>query len=234
MTNRLPGKPCVVTNSMARKTALLGAAATALIAATPALHAATPEVQSARLQAAVRSALRLPVGERMSVEAVRKAFGTPESIAPVSRKLDFNNGNAIAVGPDLTAIPLSSTAESIAVINTGDLTGGIGIDVYTGAIDLDTALVNDTQSVVFDAGFVPLYDDVGSRIVDGYGYPAYIPTARFTSNINSVILPRDPAESTISIDNGGAIDCGPACDSGAQPGGPVDRRHELRRHHLDR
>ncbi len=191
---------------MARKTALLGAAATALIAATPALHAATPEVQSARLQAAVRSALRLPVGERMSVEAVRKAFGTPESLAPVSRKLDFNNGNAIAVGPDLTAIPLSSTAESIAVINTGDLTGGIGIDVYTGAIDLDTALVNDTQSVVFDAGFVPLYDDVGSRIVDGYGYPAYIPTARFTSNINSVILPRDPAESTISIDNGGAID----------------------------
>ena len=55
MTNRLPGKPCVVTNSMARKTALMGAAATALIAATPALHAATPEVQSATLQAAVRT-----------------------------------------------------------------------------------------------------------------------------------------------------------------------------------
>ena len=61
MTNRLPGKPCVVTNSRVRKTALMGAAATALIAATPALHAATPEVQSAKLQAAVRNALRVPV-----------------------------------------------------------------------------------------------------------------------------------------------------------------------------
>lgn len=208
MTNRLPGKPCVVTNSRARKTALMGAAATALIAATPALHAATADVQSATLQAAVRSALRLPVSERMSVEAVRKAFGTPASLAPASRKIDFNNGSDIAVGPDQTAIPLTSVAESVAVINTGDLTGGIGIDVYTGAIDLGTALVDDTQSVVFDAGFVPLYDDVGNRIVDGYGNPAYIPTARFTNNVNSVILPRDPADSTITIDNGGAIDFG--------------------------
>ncbi len=84
MTNRLPGKPCVAANSRARRSALLGAAATALIATTPALHAATPEVQSAKLQQAVRNALRLPVGERMSVEAVRKAFGTPRRRSPPS------------------------------------------------------------------------------------------------------------------------------------------------------
>ncbi len=141
---------------MARKTALLGAAATALIAATPALHAATPEVQSATLQAAVRNALRLPVTEQMSVEAMRKAFSKPSSFAAPSRKIDFNNTDNITVGPDQTAIPLSSTAESISIVNTGDLTGGIGIDVYTGAVDLDTALVNDSASFVFDAGFVGL------------------------------------------------------------------------------
>ena len=170
MTNRLPGKPRVATNSSARRTALLGAAATALIAATPALHAATPEVQSARLQAAVRNALRLPLGEQMSVEAVRKSFGTPASLAAASRKIDFSNGNPITVGPDQAAIPLSSAAESISLVNTGDLTGGIGIDVATGEIDLDTALVNDTTRRGLPGGTVPLYDDAGNRVVDGYGY----------------------------------------------------------------
>jgi len=205
MTNRLPGKPRVVTNSMARRTALLGAAATALIAATPALHAATPEVQSATLQAAVRNALRLPVTERMSVEAVRKAFSKPSSLAAPSRKIDFNNGDNITVGPDQTAIPLSSTAESISIVNTGDLTGGIGIDVYTGAVDLDTALVNDSVNYFIDSGSVGLYDDAGNRVVDGYGNPAYIATGRIDVNRSFVILPPDPADSTITIDNRGSI-----------------------------
>ena len=206
MTNRLPGKPCVVTNSRTCRTALLGAAATALIAATPTLHAATSEVQSARLQQAVRNALRLPVGERMSVEAVRKAFGTPTSLAATSLKIDYSNGNPITVGPGQTAIPLSSDQESISLVNTGDLTGGIGIDVATGAIDLGTALVNDNQTLVFASGSVPLYDDAGNRIVDGYGYPAYIATNELTYNFSNVILARDPADSTIAIDNGGKID----------------------------
>ncbi len=206
MTNRLPGKPRVVTNSMARKTALLGAAATALIATTPALHAATPEVQSAKLQQAVRNALRVPVSERMSVEAVRKSFSASKPLAPASRKIDFSNTSPITVGPDQTAIPLSSDQESIALVNTGDLTGGIGIDVSTGAIDLDTALVNDTTSLVFQGGTVPLYDDAGVRVIDGYGYPAYIATNELTYNFSNVILARDPADSTITVDNGGRID----------------------------
>ena len=142
----------------------------------------------------------------MSVEAVRKAFGTSASLAPVSRKIDFGNGNPITVGPGQTAIPLSSSAESISLVNTGDLTGGIGIDVATGAIDLGTALVNDTQTLVFASGSVPLYDDAGNRVVDGYGYPAYIATNELTYNFSNVILARDPADSTIAIDNGGKID----------------------------
>ena len=110
-------------------------------------------MQSATLQAAVRNALRLPVTEQMSVEAMRKAFSKPSSLAAPSRKIDFNNTDNITVGPDQTAIPLSSTAESISIVNTGDLTGGFGIDVYTGAVDLDTALVNDAVSYFVRRGF---------------------------------------------------------------------------------
>ncbi len=132
--------------------------------------------------------------------------GRSQSLAAHSRKIDYSNGNPITVGPDQTAIPLSSTAESISLVNTGDLTGGIGIDVATGAIDLGTALVNDTQTLVFASGSVPLYDDAGIRVVDGYGYPAYIATNELTYNFSNVILARDPADSTIAIDNGGKID----------------------------
>ena len=168
----------------------------------------------------------------MSVEAVRKAFGTPESLAPVSRKIDFSNGNAITVGADLTAIPLSSTAESIAVINTGDLTGGIGIDVYTGAIDLDTALVNDTQSVVFDAGFVPLYDDVGSP----HRRRLRLSGLHTDRQVHLQLQQCDPATRSGRVDHRDRQRrrdrlCRPARDSGAQPGGPVDRHRQHRRHH---
>jgi outer membrane autotransporter protein len=51
-----------------------------------------------------------------------------------------------------------------------------------------------------------LYDDAGSRVYDAYGYPAYIATGRIDSVNSLVILPRDPAESTITIDNRGKID----------------------------
>jgi outer membrane autotransporter protein len=184
----------------------MGAAVTALLATAPALHAATSEVQSPKLQAAVREALRVPVLERMSVEDVRMSLAALKVTGAPSRKIDFSNSAPITVGPDQTAIPLSSTAESISVVNTGDLTGGFGIDVYTGAVDLDTALVNDSANFVFDAGFVGLYDDAGNRVYDNYGYPSYIATGRIDYNRSRVILPRDPADSTITIDNRGSID----------------------------
>jgi outer membrane autotransporter protein len=184
----------------------MGAAAGALIAAVPSLHAATPEAQSSVLQAAVRDALRLPVNERMSVEAVRKAFSAPLSSPPASQKIDFSNGDDITVAADQTALPWSSDQESISLVNTGDLTGGIGIDVSTGTIDLDTALINNDQTSVFDAGFVPLFDDAGARVVDPYGYAAYVSTASFTYHLSSIVLPRDPSDATIEIDNGGSID----------------------------
>jgi outer membrane autotransporter protein len=206
MNDSLHGRARTVSDSRVRTTALMGAAATALIAATPMLHAAEPQFQSATLQAAVRNALRLPVSERMSVESVRKAFDKPAAFTAASRKIDFSNSAPITVGADQTAIPLSSLAESISVVNTGDLTGGIGIDVSTGAVDLDTALINDSQTFVFGGNTVPLYDDAGDRVLDGSGYPAYIATAQLTYNFTTVVLPRDPADSTITIDNSGRID----------------------------
>ena len=184
----------------------MGAAATALIAAAPALQAADAPTQSTTLQAAVREALRMPERERMSIEALRKSHGMQPVTGAAGRKVDLGNDEDISVGAGQTAILLSSTAESISVVNTGDLTGGVGIDVYTGAIDLGTALVNENTNSSFDSGFVGLYDDDGNRVIDSYGNPAYIATGRVDSSNSIVILPRDPADSTITIDNGGSID----------------------------
>lgn len=206
MKDRLHGRSRTVTSTGVRRTALMGAAATALMAATPVLHAADAPAQSTTLQAAVREALRMPVRERVSIESVRTSLGKLSASGTASRKVDFSNDADISVGPDQVAIPLSSTAESISVVNTGDLTGGIGIDVYTGAIDLATALVNESTTSSFDSGFVGLYDDAGNRVFDPYGYPAYVATGRIDSSNRIVILPRDPADSTITIDNGGSID----------------------------
>ena len=205
MTTKLPRRRCAVNNSGIRKAALAGAAATALLGAAPTLHAQTTALESTTLQAAVRNALRIPVGGRMSIAAVREASGTPAQFVVNRRKIDFTNDTDITVGPDQTAIPQSSTAESISIVNTGDLTGGIGIDVYTGAIDPDTAIVNDTSSFVFNTGYVGLYDDAGNRVLDAYGYPAYIATGKFNYSRSLVILASDPADSTITIDNRGSI-----------------------------
>ena len=206
MNHRLHGRSRIVSGIGIRRTALMGAAATALIAAAPGLQAADTPTQSATLQAAVRDALRMPARERYGVDALRASLSLRPASGMVSADVDFTNDQDISVGAGQTAIALSSTDESFTVVNTGDLTGGIGIDVYTGAIDLGTALVNETISTSFDSGFVGLYDDAGNRVIDSYGYPAYIATGRVDSVNSVVILPPDPADSTITIDNAGSID----------------------------
>ena len=206
MNHRLHGRSRIVSGIGIRRSALMGAAATALIAAAPALEAADAPAQASVLQAAVREALRSPWQDRIAAGAWRAGFGVQPAAGMASADVDFTNDQAISVGPGQTAIELSSATESISVVNTGDLTGGTGIDVYTGAIDLGTALVNENTSTSFDSGFVGLYDDAGNRVTDPYGYPAYVATGRVDSVNSIVILPRDPAESTITIDNAGSID----------------------------
>ena len=206
MNQRLHGRTRNASGNRIGRTALMGAAATALIATAPALQAADAPIESTTLQAAVREALRMPVRERYSVGGLRASLALRPASAMVSADVDFTNDQDISVGPGQTAIELSSATDSISVLNTGDLTGGTGIDVYTGAIDLGTALVNENTSTSFDSGFVGLYDDAGNRVIDSYGYPAYIATGRVDSVNSIVILPRDPVDSTITIDNAGAID----------------------------
>jgi len=207
MNKMLPGQSHGVAKSRARRSAMIGAAATALIAVAPALHAATPELQSAKLQAAVRNALRVPVSERMSVEAVRKAFGTPASLAAVSRKIDFGNDQDITVGADQSAIQLSSDQESVSVVNSGDLTGGIGIDVATGANDFSNPLFDQSVTNVYNINYAPLFDDVGNPVYtcSPYFCTQYVPTAELTVERRDTILARDPLDSKISIDNSGSI-----------------------------
>ena len=65
MTTRSPGKTRAATDSRVRKTALVGAAATALLAAAPHAQAAPIDTQATTLQNAVRNTLRPQIRERM-------------------------------------------------------------------------------------------------------------------------------------------------------------------------
>jgi outer membrane autotransporter protein len=183
----------------------VGAAATALIAVSPSLHAAAVDAQAATLQAAVRNALRMPVRERARVAGAWGALNAGKVGLADSRKIEIGNVDPITVGPDQTALGASSVDEDIVLVNSGDLTGGIGIDVSTGALDPDAVL----YSVSFTSGpsignFAPIYDDAGNPIVQ-YGYPVAVPTATFTTNANFVVFAPDSRASTVRIDNRGSI-----------------------------
>jgi outer membrane autotransporter protein len=205
MKNRSPGQPCVVSNSRVRRSALVGAAATALIAVSPSLHAAAVDAQAATLQAAVRNALRMPVRERVRVAGAWDALNAGKVALADSRKIEIGNVDPITVGPDQTALGASSVDEDIVLVNSGDLTGGIGIDVSTGALDPDAVLYSVSfTSGPFNGNYAPIYDDAGNPIVQ-YGYPVVVPTATYTTNANYVVFAPDSRASTIRIDNRGSV-----------------------------
>ena len=159
MTNRLPGKPRG-SKSRLRKTAMMGAAATALIAVVPSLQAAELDDQATNLQAAVRNILSVP----MSAAARRGTIGRLQLPAPGTNAIVIDNGDDISVGDDQSALGFSSDQEDISLVNSGDLTGGIGIDVSTGANDLADAVSDQTGTYVFGGNYVPLYDDAGNPV----------------------------------------------------------------------
>ncbi len=177
MTNRLPLKPLVVAMSEVRRKTMMGAAATALFAVTPSLHAAVPGTQATTLQAP-------PIGVSSIV---------------------ISNGDDITVGDGETALGHVSDQDDIILVNTGDLTGGIGIDVSTGSAALAATLYDQTASYVFGSNYMPLFDDAGNPVYGPGGYQQTVATAEVTYNIRATIVERDPLESAISIDNGGLI-----------------------------
>jgi outer membrane autotransporter protein len=176
MTIRLPLKPLVAAMSEVRRKAMMGAAATALIAVTPPLHAAMP---------GEGTTLQLP--------------------PPGTRSIVISNGDDITVGADETALGHTSDQDDISLVNTGDLTGGIGIDVSTGSADLAATLYEQTGSFVFASNYLPLFDDAGNPVYGPGGYQQTVATAEITYNVTARILERDPLESAISIDNSGSI-----------------------------
>ncbi len=235
MTNRLPGKACVMTNSRVRRTAIMGAAATALIAATPTLHAATSEVQSARLQQAVRNALRLPVGERMSVEAVRKAFGTPTSLAAASRKIDLQQRQSDHGRPRPDRDPAVERGREHLdrqyrrpdrrhrhrrLHRCGRPRHGPGQRQRQLLLRLGPrrTVRRRRQSCVRQLWLSGLRRDGPDQCQPKLRDPAARP-GRFHDH------DRQPRLDRLR---------GPACDPGGQPGGPVDPNHEHRRYLLDR
>ena len=53
--------------------------------------------------------------------------------SPRLSAISIGNGDDISVGADETALSHTESVEDISLVNTGNLTGGIGIEVSTGA-----------------------------------------------------------------------------------------------------
>ena len=51
--------------------------------------------------------------------------------------------------PDETALSHAESVEDVDLVNTGNLTGGIGIEVSTGANDLANAVSDEADSFVW-------------------------------------------------------------------------------------
>ena len=195
MTKRLPNKSRVATVSRVRKTAMMGAAATALIAASPSFSADASTAQATELQTAIREILRTPLKEVSWRENIAAKSRTPARFSAIS----IGNGDDIIVGPDETALSHAESVEDIALVNTGNLTGGIGIEVSTGAINMADAIFDQSGVYVMPGVYKYVYDDAGNVVSTGTA------TAEITRSYRDTILNRDPLESTISIDNSGSI-----------------------------
>jgi outer membrane autotransporter protein len=202
MTKRLPEKSRVTTVSRVRKTALMGAAATAFMGAARSLYAGVTVEPVTTVQAAVKDALNGP--RKIPPRRVTLA-ATPAAPIRISA-IDVDNGEDITVGADETALSRAETVEGVNLTNTGNLTGGIGIEVSTGATNLADAVFDETTSYVVPGRYETLYDMDGNLVYGPDPWPLSAATAEFNYTTRNTILARDPAESTITINNAGSID----------------------------
>ncbi len=201
MSKKLPVKSRAANASRVRKSAMMGAAATALIAATPSFSADAQLTEATRLQAAIKDILRTPARPTSWRARVVTAPGTPARLSAI----DIGNGDDITVESDQTALSHAESMEDVALVNTGNLTGGIGIEVSTGANDLANAVRDESDSFVYARHYEFLYDDAGNPVLDSYGYQEQVATDETTFEIRTTLLNPDPLESTISVDNSGSI-----------------------------
>lgn len=199
MAKQLPRKNPVKTMATLRRSAMMGAAATALVAVTPVLQAATPAGQATTPRAAVREILGVQQRATARRELIAQRF------ALSADAILIENTEDITVGVDETAIPYASAQDSVSVVNTGDLTGGIGIDVYTGAIDPDDSVLDLTQIIPIDMSSMPLFDEDGNPVLDENGFPVYATTYQYVIHDRLNVLARDPLDSAISVENEGSI-----------------------------
>ena len=173
---------------------MMGAAATAaLFAATPSFGA--DATQPTQLRAAIRDILRTPLNEPSWREEIAAKPQTTVTLNAIS----IGNGDDIVVGPDETALSRTETVDDIDLVNTGNLTGGIGIEVATGAINMADAIFDQSGVSVGAGVYKYVYDDAGNIVSTGTA------TAEITRSYRDTILNRDPLKSAISIDNSGSI-----------------------------
>ena len=152
--------------------------------------------EAAALQAAIRNILRTPVKEiswRVKLAAHRE-------LPPGSARSTSAMATTSASARTKSALSHAETEEDIDLVNTGNLTGGIGIEVSTGAINLADA-IEDVSGVRCSsrAVYKSVYDDAGNVVSTGTA------TAEITLSYRDTTLVRDPLASRITIDNSGSI-----------------------------
>ncbi len=199
MTKGLTHKARVAMTSRLRRTAMMSAAATAFMGAARSLYAGVSVEPVTTVQAAVKEALS--GGKKPPVPSLAAVPAGPVTISAI----DIGNGDDISVGPDETAISHAEAVEDVNVVNTGNLTGGIGIEVSSGAVNLADAIFDETTSYVTPGAYEVLYDMAGNPVYGPDPWPLTAATGVFSYTTRNTILARDPLASTVSIDNAGSI-----------------------------
>ena len=174
MTKGLPHKARAATVSRVHKSAMIGVAATALIAAAPAFSA---DATTMELQATIRSILHTALKDSSWRE---KAAGPRET--PRLNAISIGNDDDIIVGADETALTQSDSVQDIDLVNTGNLTGGIGIEVSTGEINLADAVFDESMTYGWQDDWEFLYDDAGNPVLSPDGYQQQVATPMSPSN----------------------------------------------------
>jgi len=132
------------------------------------------------------------------------------SITPMAATQNYDNGSDITVSDAETAIDINTNPDSIVVTNSGDLTGGGGINVVTGTLD-PSQIVNQYQAGWNSSYYADVYDNAGNHVTQtcysGSPYQcnvrvktADVYTSYVLNDVNA-----DQSDASITIGNSGDI-----------------------------
>ncbi len=127
------------------------------------------------------------------------------SISTMAATQNYDNSNDITVSDAETAIDINANPDSIVVNNSGDLTGGGGINVSTGDLEVNAGTTVYSYSFGWNSEYSSyLYDNYGNKL--GSSWYDRVTTADVYTSYNLIDVNANQSDASITIGNSGNID----------------------------